>query len=702
MKSIMLRLFLVLIAPFTVSFANAADIPLALVRSNSNIWENQQYQNFIQAVQNALPEKFKQVLQNKKIELEFVDFSENSLEISQIDETCARPHTKDESTGEKSTSERKLTIGEARTFPFTNPKIHLNSLLWIEILKGPQQSYIYNCGHRTGYRLAMATLIHELGHLYDSEQNASKDRRFLHLMTFSLDLVGISQKNNHAYRSADLYELTNPKEAFAVNLEYFIMDSEFKCRRPTMYQYYREKFDFEPYKTKFCSIDRKVMVTGFENAVSLDENRLYRIDYLLADKGTAFESKFGHSMLRLVFCAPGKPKSKDCLTDVFHHVVVSFRGNPTENRKGEFNEKEKTIWDEIKYILKGIGVYSRFPSEMFLLSMPLVITEYNHFDFRDLVSTPLNLTDLEKRDMLHRIIEIKWGYSGSYKFFTNNCRTETEDLIKAIVRSENIENISAVTPVGLREELYDNGFALNNAKNKELTHRSIHYYTKQSLAEIQTFFEDYGYPQDPAGIAKFLKKSDPESRVTLETYANAYSPDQRRLFILSLKNHFDENKFKYLFSKKFERLLNDIISIELAALSYQRVKNFLYTNSFFSHLFEKDVNAFSSYLKPEQFESFSTEIEKLKRIFLLRQQNQAELVSGYGIPQSKDWTMKNALLIPEQAKLNVSTNPLAKDNPSSTFETQVQSLLEEVISDQVVNLETDLQNLHLLKNLMAP
>jgi len=64
--------------------------------------------------------------------------------------------------------------------------------------------------------------------------------------------------------------------------------------------------------------------------------------------------------------------------------------------------------------------------------------------------------------------------------------------------------------------------------------------------------------------------------------------------------------------------------------------------------------------------------------------------------------MKNALLIPEQAKLNVSTNPLAKDNPSSTFETQVQSLLEEVISDQVVNLETDLQNLHLLKNLMAP
>ncbi len=680
------------------NMATAANIPLKLIRAGSNSWEQMQYKNFIGQTQSVLPESFKNVLQDEDIEIEFDPLSNKIQSISQIDVTCLKQQKND---GEESSlKERIFTAGTTSQLPFSKRKILLNSLLWTEILRGPTESHQYSCGHRTGYRLAMATLIHELGHAYDDERKISTDRRFMHLMTFSPGILGATQKNDHAYRSADLYELTSPKEAFAVNLEYFIMDPEFKCRRPVLYQYYKEKIKFEPYKNKACAIDRNVIVTGFEQRkASLDETRLYRIDYLLADKGSAFESKFGHSMLRLVFCAPGKPKSNACLTDAAHHVVVSFRANPTENRKADVKETEASIWDRATYALKGLGIYGRFPSEMFLLSMPMVVTEYNQFDFRDLVSSPLNLTELEKRDFLNRVLEIYWGYSGSYKFFTNNCRTETEDLLKAIIRSENIENVNATTPVGLREELYDNGFAFDNAENKELRHRSIHYYTRETLTDIANIFDDHGRPVDPAGITTYLSKADPDDRKTLETYANEFSADQRRLFILSLKNHYDAKKFEHLSVKKYTRLLNNVISIELAAFAYQRMKTYFYRGSFYNHLFRGDPKAFSSYLKPNEFEKFSKELEKFKHILLLRQQGQSELTAGYGIPLRKDWTRPNTALIPELGFELQTDIKVEKKKSASSFELQILDLLEEVTGDEVVQFETDRENLRLLRDI---
>ncbi|HEX5843947.1 MAG TPA: hypothetical protein VFY62_15845, partial [Pseudomonas sp.] len=128
--------------------------------------------------------------------------------------------------------------------------------------------------HGTVRRELLATLLHELTHLYDRarlwspatkvqlsacrRQLASRGpvgladacrgqtaRRFsLSDDPLLLDLAGWPQRvgrrgqretrNAQAARSPDSYELSNPREFVAVNLEYFLLDPSYACRRPSL------------------------------------------------------------------------------------------------------------------------------------------------------------------------------------------------------------------------------------------------------------------------------------------------------------------------------------------------------------------------------------------------------------------------------------------------------------------------------------
>ncbi|HWU44490.1 MAG TPA: hypothetical protein VN132_13660, partial [Bdellovibrio sp.] len=44
------------------------------------------------------------------------------------------------------------------------------------------------------------------------------------------------------YRSPDPYEMRSPREMFAVNMEYFLTDPEYKCRRPSLYRVLSKHF----------------------------------------------------------------------------------------------------------------------------------------------------------------------------------------------------------------------------------------------------------------------------------------------------------------------------------------------------------------------------------------------------------------------------------------------------------------------------
>ena len=99
----------------------------------------------------------------------------------------------------------------------------------------------------------------------------------------------------------------------------------------------------------------------------IDPARVYAVDYLLADSGGPPMSRFGHSMLRLVICAEGRPLGERCRMDLSEHRVLSFRA----------------FVDDVQ-VSSWRGLTGGYPSRLFLLPLTSVIDEYNRVELRDL------------------------------------------------------------------------------------------------------------------------------------------------------------------------------------------------------------------------------------------------------------------------------------------------------------------------------
>lgn len=242
-------------------------------------------------------------------------------------------------------------------------------------------------------------------------------------------------------RSLDSYELRSPAEMFAVNMEAFLTDSEFQCRKPTMNRLLVTHFQYRPFPVADCSESLKIVNPQFNSAskalVGIDKKRLYQVHYLLASRGDGLSAKFGHSMFRLVMCAPQrKVVGPDCLKDIQYHIVLSFRAF--------VNTPEISN-------LAGIG--GDYPSRLFFIPFAQVIEEYNKTELRDLQSYPLNLTRDEVERFLERSIETHWSYNGQYYFFSNNCAVESMNLLRSATLRPELMNESAQTPYGMRDVL---------------------------------------------------------------------------------------------------------------------------------------------------------------------------------------------------------------------------------------------------------
>ena len=139
----------------------------------------------------------------------------------------------DSSHQEKQLQNQDTLLGQMRGWNrFT---IHLHTGFVPVILDPGRFSQSYPCQHGSTYRLAQATLLHEVSHVYDHLNHVSESPEF----------QVIAHRRNgklltrYTGRSPDTYELSSAEEQFAVNFEYFMMDPEFSCRRPTFSQYYR-------------------------------------------------------------------------------------------------------------------------------------------------------------------------------------------------------------------------------------------------------------------------------------------------------------------------------------------------------------------------------------------------------------------------------------------------------------------------------
>lgn len=380
-------------------------------------------------------------------------------------------------------SKGEKAVGLGKTSGFSGDKISLNQKFVSIVVGGESQSVRFDCGHKNTYQLATATLIHELGHLYDLHDRQSSgralissDSHFRDLMNFRtqwnmwgpLPIRSNQPENKMESRSPDPYEDKNLKEAFAVNLEYFLLDPEFQCRRPTVHKYYERHFGWA--KPSLCQKNYEVYVSSANSSrprlVKFDPSRLYAIHYLWAGKGEQMMSRWGHAMFRLVFCSPERATpGPECLADQEEHIVVSYRAHITN------------------FSINSVaGMFGKYPSQLFLQTLSDVRVEYNKGELREITSYPLNLSEQEKVDFIHRVLEQYWSYRGSYYFITNNCASESLSLVRSTLGDENLARKSGINPIRVRKSLEEVG-RLDSTLLKDKLEAKLQGYYFESYAE---------------------------------------------------------------------------------------------------------------------------------------------------------------------------------------------------------------------------
>jgi hypothetical protein len=423
-------------------------------------------------------------------------------------------------------------------------ELDLNRNLLASLTDGSAATKKTNRPHGTVRQEMLATVLHELTHIYDrsrlwsdaerkliqrcTQRNSSSglvgipdqcrgqtDRRF----TLSddprlLDLAGWQQyvgrrgereqHNRQIARSPDLYETTNPKEFVAVNMEYFLLDPSYACRRPALYRYYKAHFDWAPAAKDTCSKTFAFLNAGNDFAKQplgqVDPERVYAVDYLLAEANQNWVSRWGHSMLRLVICAPGRPRGPDCRLDLDQHLVLSYRAF--------VGDVQLSSWD---------GLVGKYPSRLFVLPLSQVIDEYTKTELRSLASVPLNLSRSEIEDVVEHAAEMHWSYDGNYFFLSNNCAVEGLKLLRSGTNNAQLVGLDSIMPNGLLEVLKGRGLADTSVLDDPREALRLGYRFDSFRDRYQAMFE-------------VLKKHLPIKQETVEDWLALKAEERRKWF----------------------------------------------------------------------------------------------------------------------------------------------------------------------------
>ncbi|KAF1708059.1 hypothetical protein CSC73_10345 [Pseudoxanthomonas sacheonensis] len=356
---------------------------------------------------------------------------------------------------------------------------------------------------------ALSAVLHELAHFYDrtAQGRLSRAPRLLDLAGWQVSPLRLglrTSRNAFGDRSPDPYELDRASEFVAVNLEYFLLDPDYACRRPALYRFFSEHFDWAPAHAG-CAPGQVFLQADADSGESallrLDPSRVYAVDYLLAEPNQQPMSRWGHSMLRLVICAPDRPPGPDCRLDLRYHRVLSFRA----------------FVDDVQ-ISSWRGLTGSYPSRLFLLPLEQVIDEYTKVELRGLQSIPLRLDPAEIAGLLERAAQTHWTYDGRYYFLGNNCAVETFKLLHDGVPRLAGEPLASITPTGLLRRLKKAGIADASVLDDPAEALRLGYRFESAGAHYQAMFDvarsGLGLPQQ--GVREWLELAPTQRAPWLE------------------------------------------------------------------------------------------------------------------------------------------------------------------------------------------
>ncbi len=446
--------FLSLISCFFFSFsAFGGEFHLSLVRKNISEDQRVPIENFFRQVETLVPQSMKNRL-NRSIPIEFVSEASGSSSLQLP--TCGLLSEEDKTVSESSLKDQNgMILGDSYGWTDAWGHVYLNRLLVPHILTGPEGSPSYPCGHKTLYRLIVATVLHELGHLYDfspgifSDQLISGEPRFQRLMGWSRHGWHNHLGPNHRVwvRSPDIYEFFDLKEGFAVNLEFFLLDPEYECRRPALHAYLAEHFG-GGMTISTCGPNTKVHPHarrgGIDHGkvVDLNPERVLEVHYLRTASKFAMDSRADRSMIRIVLCDPDRGElESDCLEDLDHQWGVSFAPLLSSGD-----------WFSWQHFLHGLS------PQLWIYPMKEVVEFFKDREGRDLESYPLRLSQVQKKNLIYRVLENYWSYLGRVGvrksgFVGDNSSAETGHLLKGILSSAAMKGFVARNSVELKEKL---------------------------------------------------------------------------------------------------------------------------------------------------------------------------------------------------------------------------------------------------------
>ena len=393
-------------------------------------------------------------------------------------------------------------------------RIHLHRGFPAIVRAGPDAESRYPCGHRSLYRLAVATVLHEVMHAYDAQVGLSQDPRYRHLVRFDRQgiLRRLAPRNQLWSRSPDPYEGYSLDESLAVNAEYFLLDPEYRCRRPASYSFFEQALRYRPYPQAACEQNYTVYYRG--EALSLDPARIYQVHYVLAARGQGIGSRFGHSMFRLVVCNESRTTvGPECMADVQDHIVIGFGANLG-------GDLQISPWK---------GLTGGYASQLFVKPLPVVLIEYTEQELRGLDSLPLRLSPDEQRQLVLRVLEIYWSYASRYFFLSNNCASESLSLLKSASSHPGLQRIHVISPNGLRDELLRSGMIELSPLPEQVTGEAVR---RQREREGLYFPSQLGrYEAAYAALRPLLPASAP---ATLRGYVEQSDARQRQAWLAAL------------------------------------------------------------------------------------------------------------------------------------------------------------------------
>ncbi len=348
-----------------------------------------------------------------------------------------------------------------------------------------------------GSSVVRRALVHELAHAYDRAQRnvLSGDPRLRDLAGWQRSVFAIAgrrSRNDFVARTPDPYELERPSEFVAVNLEHFVLDPSYACRRPALHRHFSAHFSM-PATAHACApglpfldVDAEA---GEASLLALDPARVYEVDYLLAEGNTQAMSRWGHS--------------------------------------------------------------GSYPSRLFLLPLDQVIEEYTRVELRGLQSIPLRLQEDEIAALLERAAQLHWSYDGRYYFIGNNCAVETWKLLHDGVPRLADAPLASITPTGLLKKLERQGVADAAVLEDAGEARRLGYYFEPMSARYDALYavarDALALPHPdaqawlalpPAGRAPWLPQADLRTSAALLVLEHAAQRRQQLLLRDALKRRY--------------------------------------------------------------------------------------------------------------------------------------------------------------------